>query len=148
MSENETMDADLELEDLLSGDYTDLPDSSFEAWPNGTYKALCSAAIKKIAEQWSVEFSFKLVEIQELADEEAVHPAIGSTNSSLCQLNNEFGKMQLKKLLKPFAESFGITDKKELIDTIKDVEVLVTNKVRYDKKNEINRFNPVAFAVI
>lgn len=138
-----------DLDDLLAGDVSDLPDSDFDAWPDGTYHAYCSANTKQVAEQWVVEFDFKLIEARELANpDEDTAPAIGSSNSSLSFIEKKAGRAMLKKLLIPFAEHFEVTRQRELIDTIKDVEVLVTNKRRWDKKNEVLRFNPVAIAII
>ena len=148
---NETMDID--LDDLLDGELSDLPDMSFDAWPDGSYYCTCSLEPKKITtkegKSWSIEAEFKLLTVQELANPgEDIPPKEGAKNSTICMLNNEFGRAALKKLLTPFAERFGITRQRELIDMVKDVEVVVVHKRKFDKKNEVWRFNPITIAVV
>jgi len=142
MSENQMNDENLspELEDLLAGDWESLPDSNYDAWADGMYHASCTAAVKTVAGHPSVEFTFKMIEVKELADPSTTPPAVGGTNSELCTLDNGIGMSSFKKFLKVFGPHLGISNRKELVDAIQDVEVLLNNKRRYDKKNDVWRF--------
>lgn len=138
------------LDDLLEGTIEDLPElAGFETWPAGTYLASCSMEYKTVNENPCVEVSFKLIETKELAKpEEDRPPTVGSVNSELCTLNREIGLANLKRFLKVFGQHFGISKNREIIDAVKDVEVLVVNKPRWDKKNQVWRFRADEIAVV
>lgn len=147
---DDTMNMSVDLDELLDGDFEDLPDlAGFDAWPAGTYHATCSMEIKSVNDKPCVEVSYKMIEAKELAKpEESTAPAIGAVNSELCMLDNQLGLANLKKHLKVFGAYFGIKNRREIIDVVKDVEVLVVNKPRWDKKAEVWRFRVDEQAVI
>lgn len=146
---DDTMNLSADLDDLLDGDWESLPDGGFDAWPAGTYHCECSMAIKEVSEHPCVEVNFKLIEVKELAKpEDSVPPAVGSKNSELCMLDNELGLGNLKKHLRVFGTHFGISKRREIIDAVQGVEVLVVNKPRWDKKAEVFRFRVDELAVI
>lgn len=142
MSDNLDLDSLApELQDLLNGSIDDLPLDDYASWPDGTYLATCSAELKKVSDQTVVEFSYVLQEVKELSDPAEQAPGQGAKNSELCFVEHEGGRKRLGVMLKPFAEHFQVRNTLELIDMIKDVEVALFNKRRYDKKNDVWRFS-------
>jgi hypothetical protein len=130
-----------ELDSLLDttlDDIADLP--SFEPFHPGAHKALATFSTKDINGKAAIELSFKLMETIELADTTMSPQDPGSEASTMFLLGNEFGIGNLKKVAAPFAEAMGFTSIRDIVDGVKDVEVVVVTSVRTDKNDKDKKY--------
>lgn len=121
-----------DLLDMTLDDIDDLPE--FTILPAGVHRCYLSLAIKDINGNQCIEAELKLIEHLELAgaDEELKE---GSLSSTIYMLNNEFGLMKFKKMVKPIAENLGVTRLSDVVEQAKDIEVVIVTSQRKDKKD-------------
>ena len=129
-----------ELLDMTLDDLEDLP--TFEPYPAGAHKVLMTLALKTINDKQSVEAVFKLVETMELAEplkdgEKA--PVEGAETSVLCQLDNEWGRGNLKLLATPVGVAMGIGNIRQVVEECNDIEVIIVTWVQVSKKDGVAR---------
>jgi hypothetical protein len=120
-----------ELDNLLDSTLDDLEDlPSFQAYPIGVHKVLASLELKEINGKDSVELSFKYIENVEMANASDAIPAAGDTSSTLFNLDNIYGRGNLKIALASFAEVAGTRANREIIEAITDVECVIITGLR------------------
>lgn len=124
---------DMELDDLA-----DLPE--FKVFPPGAYTVTISWEEKEINKNPSLELGLKLIAVQELADVSDVPPNEGDECSALFNLSNEYGVGNLKKILKPLKEHFGVGRTGDLIEASQGAECLVVTKLRADKNDKDKKY--------
>ena len=125
-----------DLDNLLDATLDDLEDlPEFKPYAAGAHKVLATFESKEINGKPAVELSFKYLECLELANPDEAEPKEGDTSNTMCLLDNEYGRGNLKKLAAPFAEAMGFSSIREIVEGVKDVEVAIVTSLRKDKNN-------------
>lgn len=122
------------LEDLLDCTLDDLEDlPTFEPFPPGAHKVSVTFEAKEVGGKAAVEVNFVMIETMELADPEGKEPKPGDKSNTLCFLDNQYGRGNLKKLAKPFQEAMGFSTIREVCDNVKDAEAVIISSIKPDK---------------
>jgi hypothetical protein len=125
-----------ELDNLLDATLDDLKDlPSFTPYAAGAHKVLASFAMDKVNGKDVIKLNFVYLELVELEDPEAEVPKEGDTSNVMFMLDNEFGLGNFKKCAAPFAEALGLTSLRDIVEGVKDVEVLIVSNQRVNKKD-------------
>lgn len=127
------------LLDATLDDLADLP--SLEAWPTGAYNVRLNADLKVINDKAAVEIKLELLNVEEIPEikEDDFVPSEKDRTSILFVTGNEIGDGKLKEFLKATEQYTGDGNLRERIENMKNLEVVVVLKRRYDKKNDVNR---------
>lgn len=128
---------DINIDDLLDATLDDLEDlPEFKPFPPGVHAALATLSIKEVNDKQAVELALKGQETLELSEPSKDTPIqAGHETSVLFKLNNEFGRGNMKKLLKPIGEALGLTVTREIIEQCKDMPVVVLTSYRKNKED-------------
>lgn len=133
--------SDFNLDQLLDGTLDDLADlPEFKSFPPGTHRVTVSmvdktAKDKLVGGHPAYELRMKYLETIELAASDDVSPVVGSEDSVLYMLDNEFGQGALKKILTVAAAQFGAKPNRILLnEDMQNVECLVVTKSRQNKE--------------
>lgn len=131
-----------DLDSLLDGTLDDLADMpAFKALPAGSHRATVSFGMKEVNKQMCPELNVVVVETMELSNESDTPAAPGDKTSVLYMFKktdgtaNEIGQGQFKNIMKSLAEHFGAKSPRLLMEEVKGAEVLITTKVRIDKRD-------------
>lgn len=136
--------SDLNINDLLDATLDDLEDlPEFKPFQPGIHRVLASLEFKEVNSKQAVELSFKLMETMELADASMEPQKEGSEASILFMLDNEFGRGNMKKLLKPFGESLGTGVIRDVIESTTNTECLIVTGYRKNKDDPSSPFMQV-----
>lgn len=133
----DNMDMDSLLDTTLD-DLEDLPE--FKVFQPGGHKLSVTFSQKEINSNPVIDISCTLIETVELEDKQAEADPPGTISSTPCFLNNEFGRAQLKRLSKPFAEKFGYSSIREVVEGVQDVEVLAITAQRTDRLDSSKKY--------
>lgn len=128
--------SDINLDDLLDKTLDDLADlPEFKPFTPGAHRVRINFEKKIVNNHPSVEMSMELLETLELADPSTEEGASkpGDKTSVLFMLDNEMGQGKLKEVLKPISAALGLGKISEVIEAAKDLEVVVSTKVRVNK---------------
>ena len=138
------------LPDIFSQSIDDLADlPGFETPPPGSYILEVTCEVKAVNEKDCLEASFKVVETQELENEDTdTRVADGTVFSTLFMLDNKFGIGNMKKFLKPFSEHFGKGNIGELVQELRDVKFACLVKNRKDKNDPDRVYGSVTNIVV
>ena len=130
-----------DLLDMTLDDLEDLPE--FKPYPAGVHKVLLSLDTKTVNNHPCVEVSCKLIETMELAEPtKDVAPAAGATAGTLCMMDNEYGRGNLKLIVKPIGEALGIAQVKAVVEAAKDLECVIVTSIKVDKNDKtVERMN-------
>lgn len=147
-----------DLDSLLDGTLDDLADMpEFKALPAGSHRATIKWDLKEVNEQKCPNLDITVIETVELADATATPAATGDTTNVLFMFKkkdgtaNEIGQGQFKAIMKSLAETYGAKSPRDLMTESNGAEVLLTTKVRTDKrdKNDLKHYTDiVALAVL
>lgn len=134
---------------LLSTDLSELADlPDFKVPPAGRYKLNLCAETKEINGRDSIVFNYEVLETLELSNPEDTPPTIGDKFGEQFSITNEFGVGKLKKVLKPYADSFSVTNIGELLGLLDGVIIDGTVKRREDKKNSDDEGKPRVYGSV
>lgn len=123
-----------DLLDLALDDLEDLPE--YKNFPAGAYRVSLELSTKEIAGTSYINAKLTMIETLELESVDAVPPKEGDVCDILYNLSNEYGRADLKKLLK------SLVDSGQQVSSIRDavelgvLECLVVTSVRTGKKKE------------
>lgn len=147
-----------DLDSLLDGTLDDLADMpEFKALPAGSHRATIKWEMKEVNEQVCPDLGITIIETMELADATATPAAVGDKTNVLYMFKkkdgtaNEIGQGQFKEIMKSLAATYGAKSPRELMAESNGAEVLITTKVRTDKrdKNDLKHYTDiVALAVL
>ena len=135
--------SDANIDSLLAMSLDDLPDlPEFKVYPAGAHRVTMKFEKKQIGTHPAVEAKFTMIATEELTDPAKDQPVDAGTESSVAyMLDNEFGLGNLKDLLKPLAEHFGIVtnEKGATLAVIAatneaNLEVVIVTKTRQNKE--------------
>lgn len=131
------MSEDVNVDDLLDSTLDDLEDlPSFAPFPAGVHHVKVTLEQKEVAGHPSVEVSCEMVETKELANPtDDTAPKPGDKAGTLCMLDNEFGRGNLKLLATPIGQSLGVSSIREVIEQATDIECLIVSTVKKDKND-------------
>lgn len=143
MNLDNNLGADLDsILDATLDDLADMPE--FKPFPAGTHRVTMEWSIKEINKQSCPELKLTIVETVELSNPDDV-PGKAGDNTSLAYIfkkkdgtKNEIAEGQFKQVMQGLAESYGSKSPRELMAESQKAEVLVTTKVRTDKKDSNN----------
>ena len=132
-----------EVDDLLDVTLDDLEDlPKFAPFPAGAYRCLISFLSETVNDKPCIKVSCKHTSTEELTDSTGDAPAEGDEQSTLCFLDNEFGRGNLKELAQPFREHFGYTTIRDVVEGVKEVDCLIVcGKPKKDREDP-DRFYP------
>lgn len=142
---NDTTNLD-NLLDVSLDDIADLPE--FKVFPAGAHRCTISFEKKEINKHPSVELKLKLVETVELTDPAEVAPEAGTESSVAYMLDNEFGQGNMKKVMIPLAQHYGISNVGALMEACKGAECLVVTKQRQNKEKTQTYLDIVSLQVM
>jgi hypothetical protein len=126
-----------DLDTLLDSTLDDLEDlPQFAVFPAGASKCLATLSSKDVNKKPAIELSFKMVESIELVDPQATAPKEGDQSSSLFFLDNEFGRGKFKAIAGYFADYVGSTRLRDIVEGVKDVEVILVSAAKVDKHDD------------
>lgn len=130
---------------LLDGNIEDLRElPGFEVPTPGIYNLLATTALKEINNATCVELSVTVVSCEEQDDPTATPTIPGTKSSMLFDLSRDFAVSDMKKVLKPFGEHFGVKNLRQLVEeTINDVQIIAKVGRRAGKVK--NPGDPVKF---
>lgn len=120
------------LLDISLDDIADLPE--FKVYPAGAHRCTIAFEKKMIGTHPAVELKLTLLETVELTDPSEVAPEAGTESSVAYMLDNEFGQGNMKKVMVPLAQHFGISNVSQLMEAAKGTECLVVTKQRQNKE--------------
>jgi hypothetical protein len=122
---------------LLAGTLDDIEDiPGFETPPPGSYILEVTTDVKEVKGKHCVEANFTVIETVELVDHDAKPVIPGTKFSTLFQLDNIYGKANLKKFMTPFADALGTRDMIQLVAGIRQLRVSCSVGNRPDKNGE------------
>ena len=99
-------------------------------------------SMKEVNGHPSVDVACKMIETVELANPtQDTAPEAGSEAGTLCMLDNEFGRGNLKLLATPIGAQLGTSSIREVVEGCKDIECVIVTAIKHDKKNDVNRMN-------
>lgn len=128
-------ESNFNLDSLLDGTLDDLADiPEFRPFNPGAYRL--NFAFEQDKKTKHVYFAkLKVLEVLEQANPEDVPMEIGAETSVRYDLSNEYGQGAFKKILAVAAAHFGAKKNSELIEDMKNVEVVAITKHNVNKKN-------------
>lgn len=133
MAENQNADFDMDaLLDATLDDLADMPE--FKPYPPGAYRVTLQLEKKVVNKHPSFEAKFKLVEVIELANPEAVPPEVGAEASQLYMMDNEMGQGKFKKFMQPIGKALGLGSIREIVDACKGMELTIATDLRQNKE--------------
>lgn len=136
----------ISIDSILDGTLDDLADvPAFKPFPAGSHRCTVTFEAKKVSDIPSIEMSIVGIETVELSNEGDTPIAAGDKTSVLYMLKkkdgsaNELGQGQLKaNILAPLQAHFGTASNPETLAAAQNCEVLLTTKVRTDKRDADN----------
>jgi hypothetical protein len=146
-----------DLDSLLDGTLDDLADMpEFKALPAGSHRATIKWDMKEVNEQKCPDMGITVIETMELADATATPAAAGDKTNILFMFKkkdgsaNEIGQGQFKAIMVSLSETYGKKSPRELMAESEGAEVLITTKVRTDKrdKNDLKHYTDVVSLVV
>lgn len=129
--------SDFDVDALLDSTLDDIKDlPEFKPFPPGAHRALASLELKEVNDKPCVEMKLKGKETIQLSNP-TEHTVIkeGDEASVLFMLDNEFGRGNMKKTLKPLQEALGAATTRDLIEQCQDVEVLIVTSFAKNKND-------------
>jgi hypothetical protein len=137
--------ANFDAASILDSNIEDLKElPGFEVPTPGIYNLLATAALKEINNATCVEMSVVVISCEEQDDPTATPTVPGTKSSMLFDLSRDFAVSDMKKIMKPFSEHFGVTNLRELVEeTITDVQIIAKVGRRAGKVK--NPGDPVKF---
>ena len=131
-----------DLDDLLDMTLDDLEDlPAFKPFPVGVCRAKATFEEKEINGKKSVDLGFVFMEAVEQADPEEAPAKEGDKCNTAFMLDNEYGRGNLKKCAGYFQAAFPeLKTIRDVINTIKDVEVLLVSGVKADKDDKDKKY--------
>jgi len=129
------------LLDATLDDLADLP--SFAPFCAGAHRCLATMEAKEINSKPTVELTLKLIETMELADEnlpEEERSKPDDVANTLFFMDNEIGQGKFKACATNFAELAGSGNLRTIVDTVKEIEVMVVTSVSIDKKDPTRKY--------
>jgi len=134
------------LLDISLDDIADLPE--FKVFPAGAHRCTMKLEKKQIGTHPAWELKLTAIETVELADP-AETPLVTGTESSVAfMMDNEFGAGNLKKVITPIAQHFGIGKMGELAEASNGTEVLAVTKQRQNKDKTATYLDVVSLQVL
>jgi hypothetical protein len=111
---------------LLDSNIEDLKEvAGFEVPVPGIYNLLATMGLKEINNEQCVELAIVVVDCAEQDDPTATATLPGTKSSMLFKLSNEYSVSDLKKILKPFGEHFGVSNVRQLVEEcVNDVQIV------------------------
>ena len=146
---NTNTNAQVDIDSLLDvslDDIADLPE--FMVFPAGAHRCTIAFEKKMIGTHPAVELKLTALETVELTDPSETPLEAGTESSVAYMLDNEFGQGNMKKVMKPLAEHFGITQVSQLMEAAKGTECLVVTKKRQNKDKTATYLDVVSIQVI
>lgn len=129
------------LDDLLDATLDDLEDlPEIKPFTAGAHRCTLSFSSKEVNSKPAVEAEFTYLETVELADPQAVAPKAGDKASSLFFLDNEYGRGKFKKLAAKFSALAGSSNLRTIVETVKDVEIILINSIKVDKSDSTKEY--------
>jgi hypothetical protein len=118
--------ANFEAASILDANIEELKEvAGFEVPNPGIYTLLATTAIKEINNATCVELAITVVECNEQDDPTAAPTIPGTKSSMLFDLSRDFAVSDMKKILKPFSESLGVSNVRQLVEeAINDVQIV------------------------
>lgn len=140
---------DMNLDDLLDislDDIADLPE--FKVFPAGAHRCTMALEKKEINKHPAWELKLVAIETVELADPAEVPLEQGTESSVAFMMDNEFGAGNLKRVITPIAQHFGVSKLGELAEASKGAEVLAVTKTRQNKEKSQTYLEIVSLQVL
>ena len=134
------------LLDLSLDDIADLPE--FKVFPIGAHQCTISFEKKQIGTHPVVEMKLVAIATVKLADPTETPLEAGTESSVAFMLDNEYGMGNMKKVMTPLAQYFGLSKVQEIIEASKGLEVLVVTKQRQNKEKTQTYLEIVSIQVI
>lgn len=115
-----------QINSLLDSNIEDLKEMpGFEVPVPGVYNLLATTGLKEVNNEQCVELTIVVVDCAEQDDPTAAATVPGTKSSMLFKLTNEYSVSDMKKILKPFGEHFGVTNVRQLVEEcINDVQII------------------------
>lgn len=143
MNLDNNMGAD--LDSILDGTLDDLADMpEFKPFPAGTHRASIKWSFKEINKQNCPNIKFTIAETVELSNPDDT-PSKAGDNTDIAFMfkkkdgtKNEIAEGQFKQIMQSLAETYGAKTPRELMAESENAEVLITTKIRTDKKDPQN----------
>ncbi len=141
-----------DIDSLLDGTLDDLADMpEFKPFPVGTHRCTIEFELKKVGENLTPIMNIKAIETVELSNTEDTPVAVGDSTNVMYSFKkkdgtpNEIGQGQFKEIMKSLAATYGAKSNRELMEEAKGAEVLLTTKIREDKRdpNDVKRYTDV-----
>lgn len=130
-----------DLDTLLDATLDDLEDlPTFTPFAAGAHRVLASLESKEINGKPCVELTLKLVEVMELVDTNGTQPQPGDTSNTLYFLDNEIGRGKFKAVASSFGEALGLSNLREIVEQVTDVECVIVNSVTTDKNDPDKKY--------
>lgn len=147
------MNTEIDIDSILDSTLDDLADlPEFKNFPAGSHAATASMEKKVINDHPCVEITFTMKETLELSDPATAEEDLckaGDSANVLFMLDNEYGQGNFKKVASVFGQAMGTTKLSEIVEQVKDIDVVVTTSIKSDKKDkEKLRMNIVELAVV
>jgi hypothetical protein len=147
------MNTEIDIDSILDSTLDDLADlPEFKNFPAGSHSALATMEKKVINDHPCVEITFVLKETLELSDPETSEEDLckaGDSANVLFMLDNEYGQGNFKKVATVFGTAMGTAKLSEIVEQVKNIDVVVTTSLKADKKDkEKVRMNIVELAVV
>ena len=140
---------DMNLDDLLDislDDIADLPE--FKVFPAGAHRCTMVLEKKQIGTHPAWELKLTALETVELADPAETPLEVGTESSVAFMMDNEFGAGNLKRVITPVAQHFGIGKMGELAEASKGTEVMAVTKQRTNKEKTATYLDVVSLQVL
>lgn len=134
------------LLDISLDSIADLPE--FKVFPAGAHRCTVSFEKKQIGTHPAVEMKLTALETVELSDPNETPLVAGTESSVAFMLDNEFGQGNMKKVMTPLAQHFGISNVGQLMEAAKGCECLVVTKTRQNKEKTAVYLDVVSLQVL
>lgn len=143
MENNTNLD---DLLDLSLDDIADLPE--FKVFPAGAHRCTMALEKKEINKHPAWELKLTVIETVELPDPTETPPEAGTESSVAFMMDNEFGQGNLKRVITPVGQHFGIAKMGALAEASRGAEVLAVTKQRQNKEKTQTYLDIVSLQVL
>ena len=126
------------LLDSTLDDLKDLP--SFKPYPIGGHQVFVTFEPKEVNKKKGIEVQFKYISVVQLVNADDVPPEAGDECSIFCDLENEYGQGNFKAMATPFAEKFGTTSLRQVVEQVKAMECVIVTGLRSDKNDADKKY--------
>lgn len=141
-----------DIDALLDGTLDDLADMpEFKPFSAGTHRCTINFELKEVNKNPTPVMNIVAIETVELSNPEDAPVVKGDKTNIMYSFKkkdgtlNEIGQGQFKEIMKSLAVHYGTKSNRELMTECKGAEVLLTTKVRADKRdpNDVKYYTDV-----